>query len=191
MDLISIIIIIAIISKVIKKAQETQNKTGRDKSNSWNQTAAQSQSRQYSSGQNEEWKRLARENIEKAKQRATKKLREAEQIHEIEDKPAGTYRMPKQSTRIAPAYEQLNLQQMQRENRGAMQQVHTDRMEAEHNHPKDVISNDVLGTIEDLMIKGYDGNLCFERDFVGEAMDMISRFSVPSDVPDFSRDDVA
>jgi len=40
--------------------------------------------------------------------------------------------------------------------------------------------------VADLMIKGYDGNLCFERDFVGEGMDMISRFTVPSDVPDFS-----
>lgn len=28
------------------------------------------------------------------------------------------------------------------------------------------------------MVKGYEGNLCFERDFVGEAMDMVSRFSL-------------
>jgi hypothetical protein len=43
----------------------------------------------------------------------------------------------------------------------------------------------MLGTIDDLMIKGYDGELCFERDFLGEAMDMISHFTVPSDVPEF------
>lgn len=70
-------------------------------------------------------------------------------------------------------------------------------MEAEHNHservapaghyhPEDVISGNMLGSIEDLMIKGYDGNLCFERDFVSEGMDMISRFTVPSDIPDFN-----
>ena len=167
---------------------------------------------------------------------------------EVEDKPAGTYQMPKQNVRTTPAYEQITLQQVareqrtrqneayqqsvmhrQQENRNAMQQVHASRMEAkttsileravknvdedkvditlesmerehnhservsaaEHHHPEDVIPENMLGTIEDLMIKGYDGNLCFERDFVGEAMDMISRFSVPSDVPDFSEHDVA
>ena len=75
--------------------------------------------------------------------------------------------------------------------------VTLETMEAEHNHservsaavhhyPEDVILESNLGTIEDLIAKGYDGNLCFERDFVGEGLDMISRFTVPSDVPDFS-----
>ena len=69
---------------------------------------------------------------------------------------------------------------------------HSERVSpAEHHHPEDVMTESMLGNIEDLMIKGYDGNLCFERDFVGEALDMISRFTVPSDVPDFSRNDVA
>lgn len=64
---------------------------------------------------------------------------------------------------------------------------HSERVSpAEHHHPEDVMPESMLGNIEDLMIKGYDGNLCFERDFVGEAMDMISRFTVPSDVPEFS-----
>ena len=36
----------------------------------------------------------------------------------------------------------------------------------------------LLGSVQDLMIKGYDGNLSFERDFVGEAMDLLnSNFS--------------
>ena len=34
----------------------------------------------------------------------------------------------------------------------------------------------VLGSIEDLMIKGYSGNMKFERDFVGEALDMVANF---------------
>lgn len=64
---------------------------------------------------------------------------------------------------------------------------HSERVSAAvHHHPEDVILESNLGTIEDLMVKGYDGNLCFERDFVGEGLDMISRFTVPSDVPDFS-----
>lgn len=69
---------------------------------------------------------------------------------------------------------------------------HSERVSvAEHHYPEDIIPENMLGKIEDLMIKGYDGNLCFERDFVGEGLDMISRFTVPSDVPDFSSNDVA
>lgn len=48
-------------------------------------------------------------------------------------------------------------------------------------------SDSILGTIEDLMVKGYDGNLSFERDFIGEAMDMISHFSVPDSIPDTTK----
>lgn len=36
----------------------------------------------------------------------------------------------------------------------------------------------LLGSIEDLMVKGYDGNLSFERDFLAEAMDMINSFTL-------------
>lgn len=53
---------------------------------------------------------------------------------------------------------------------------------AVHNHPEDEIPENMLGKIEDLMAKGYEGNLCFERDFVGEAMDMVARFSLGGSV---------
>ena len=36
----------------------------------------------------------------------------------------------------------------------------------------------LLGSVQDLMIKGYDGNMSFERDFVGEAMDLLNSFTV-------------
>lgn len=41
-----------------------------------------------------------------------------------------------------------------------------------------VEDENLLGSIEDLMVKGYDGKLSFERDFLGEAMDMINRFTL-------------
>ena len=64
---------------------------------------------------------------------------------------------------------------------------HSERVsKAFHNHPEDVIPESMLGSVEDLIVKGYDGNLCFERDFLGEGMDMISRFTVPSEVPDYN-----
>lgn len=159
MDLITLIIIIAFISKIVKKAKETQEK---NKKNFYTQNV---------------WDQLATQ---------------------VKTEKAGTYQMPKQNVRTTPAYEQITLQQAaqqqrtqqntqqntayqqsvqhrQQENKSAMQQVH-----AEHQHPEDILPESMLGSIEDLMIKGYDGNLCFERDFIGEAMDMISRFTVPS-----------
>ena len=82
----------------------------------------------------------------------------------------------------------VTLQQLEEEHQ------HSERMSAgEHmadtpRHPQDAahVSKHVeeqdaqlLGTVEDLMVKGYDGKLSFERDFLGEAMDMINSFSIP------------
>lgn len=259
MDLISIIVIIVIISKIMKKAGAASDKVQRfgEPENVWDQMASSNkqydsaQRKSYSSKQSEQWQKMARENIEKARRRAEEKLREVDALGEMYGKKLNnkkadyenTYQMPKQNVRTTPAYEQITLQQAQKElrtrqneaykqsmqhrqqeNKSAAQQIHAGRveakntsileravknadedkidvtlttMEAEHNHservspaehyhPEDVIPENMLGNIEDLMIKGYDGNLCFERDFIGEAMDMISRFTVPSDIPDFS-----
>ncbi len=115
--------------------------------------------------------------------------------------------MPKQTVRKTPAREQIRQQNttiLQRAKANAEEDkidVTLQTMETEHNHservapakhhhPEDVIPENLLGTVEDLMVKGYDGNLCFERDFIGEALDMISRFTVPSEVPDFTTEDV-
>ena len=49
----------------------------------------------------------------------------------------------------------------------------------------------LLGSIDDLMAKGYSGDLSFDRDFIGEAMDMIASFTVPDTVPDMIPDAMA
>lgn len=49
----------------------------------------------------------------------------------------------------------------------------------------------LLGSIDDLMVKGYSGDLNFDRDFLGEAMDMIASFTVPDTVPDMLPDAMA
>lgn len=36
----------------------------------------------------------------------------------------------------------------------------------------------LIGKVEDLIVMGYSGNLSFERDFLGEGMDMINRYVV-------------
>lgn len=37
-------------------------------------------------------------------------------------------------------------------------------------------SESILGSVDDLMVKGYSGDLKFERDFLAEAMDMLNSF---------------
>ena len=217
MELLSIIAIIVIISKIMNKAGEAASRVERcgQPQNVWDQVADQVKSGR---SQNEQWKNAARDNIEKARKRATLAYEQMTLQQAAKE----------QRTRQNEAYQQ-SMQHRQQENKSAMQQVYAGRMEArntsileravknaeedkvdvtletmerehnhservspaEHYHPEDVMPENMLGTIEDLMVKGYDGNLCFERDFVGEAMDMISRFTVPSDVPDFSKHDVA
>lgn len=36
----------------------------------------------------------------------------------------------------------------------------------------------LLGSVEDLMVKGYEGKLSFERDFIGEALDLLNSFTM-------------
>ena len=50
------------------------------------------------------------------------------------------------------------------------------RMHEEPLPPVEEVS--LLGSVEDLIVKGYDGNLSFERDFIGEAEDMLSTFTL-------------
>lgn len=61
---------------------------------------------------------------------------------------------------------------------------HTDQAETKRAHtaPEEFVNppeeESLLGSVEDLMVKGYDGNLSFERDFLGEAMDMLNSFTL-------------
>lgn len=59
--------------------------------------------------------------------------------------------------------------------------VEVERAEHRKLHEKPLPSveeESCLGTIEDLMVKGYSGNLSFERDFIGEAQDMLASFTL-------------
>lgn len=170
MDLITIIIIIAVISKLVKKAKATEDKAQPNKPNSWEQV---NQQIKFGQNQNEQWQKVARENIEKAKRRATEKLREVEKVIEVEDKPQNTTVLQRAKVNSDKDKGDVTLQTMEAEHH------HSERVTpAKHHNPEDVIPENVLGTVEDLMVKGYDGKLCFERDFVGEGNDMISRFTL-------------
>lgn len=112
---------------------------------------------------------------------------------------------PRRTQQTTPVYEQMNMQDYQKaQNTTILQRAKSNVEEnkedvtlrsleeshghsahvapAVHNHPEDEIPENSLEKIEDLMVKGYEGNLCFERDFVGEAMDMVNRFSMGGSV---------
>ena len=48
-----------------------------------------------------------------------------------------------------------------------------------HDNNENVVepAETMFGSVEDLMVKGYSGDLHFDRDFIGEAMDMINSFT--------------
>ena len=206
MDLISIIIIIVIISKVIKKAGEASESVVGKTGNAWDNSIYQSTKkathmnspRTQVNQPNAQWQKSAQENVAKARQRAAEKFREIERdvIKELHSTTIDQTR--KQSTNHT-AMKQVHEGRMEARNTSILQRakanadedkvdVTLETMEAEHNHservsaavhhhPEDILPESMLGTVEDLMVKGFDGNLCFERDFVGEGLDMISRFS--------------
>lgn len=213
MDLISLIIIISIIVKIVKKskaAEENKQKTG----------ATQTAYRQRNSGQNNQWQQSTRENLEKARRVA----------ESLKNEVVGELKNNVNTRRATYEQQKLNFEQtmqpaqktrpVMEENDAARRQVQASRMEAKntsilqraqantnedkedvtlrsleeshghsarvapavHHHPEDIIPENMLGKVEDLMVKGYEGNLCFERDFVGEGMDMVARFSLGGSV---------
>ena len=128
--------------------------------------------------QNSQWRKAAQENIAKAKNRAQSAM---QQVHEGRIDARNTSILQRAKANADEDKVDVTLETMEAEHN------HSERVSAAvHHHPEDIMPENMLGNIEDLMIKGYDGNLCFERDFIGEGLDMISRFTVPSDVPDFS-----
>ncbi|MBO5096723.1 MAG: hypothetical protein J6B96_00240 [Agathobacter sp.] len=208
MELIIIIfVIIAIVngvSKEDKNKQRTQNTVQRNNPYNSNNTNSYNRPRSSTTSTTGEqsWEKAARENIEKAARRAGQIANKA--LNDLFEEEG----VASPETEDMTAAERIRARRMEEKNTTILQRakgnvaenkddVTLDTMEAEHNHservsaavhyhPEDIIPENMLGSVADLMIKGYDGNLCFERDFVGEGMDMISRFTVPSDIPEFS-----
>lgn len=206
MEIIIFIIIIVAIANSSSKKKEAEQKS-REYHASRQENNYQRPNNQRPTSGEEPWKKAARENIEKAARRAgqvankalnelfmdegvaspeTEDMSAAERIQARRMEERNTTILQRAKGNVAEEKEDITLKTMEAEHQ------HSERVSAAvHHHPEDIIPENMLGTIEDLMIKGYDGNLCFERDFVGEAMDMISRFTVPTDVPDFSKKDAS
>ena len=205
MELIIIIAIISYVVKAIKKSNEAEAKYKQNQQVTYQmpkqatrvnsaRVQMQEQARQMQ-GQMDQFQKAAQENIAKAKQRAQQRQNASVTVENEHFKQADIHRQQENRE----AMQQVHAARMEANNTTILQRamanadedkvdVTLETMEAEHNHservsaavhhhPEDIIPDDMLGTIEDLMVKGYDGNLCFERDFVGEGLDMISRFS--------------
>ena len=181
MGIIVLVIIIAILVSNSNTGQAQNRNRNSQNVNRGNAYGASHSTRK----QEEEWMKTAREHLEKAKKVAVDTWREVERDILAEEETVNEQgyinRMQPQKTTIlerakANAEEEKAdevLLQMEKEHK------HSERVApAVHYHPEDEITENTLGTIEDLMVKGYDGNLCFERDFVGEGMDMISQFTL-------------
>lgn len=133
---------------------------------------------------NIQWQQSAKENIEKARKRAQNNVKKqaAKMWHEVRkeivsEKPNEEVEKNSKTTVASGSEAQLQ---------------HSKQPTPQAYAPTpEVLSESQLGRVEDLIVKGYEGNLCFERDFLAEAMDMLNCFTVPSDIPDFSHKDDA
>lgn len=208
MELIIFIAIISYIVKAVKKANEEQARSVQKPQATYQMPKQATRVNSAKVQMQQQTRQEIQAQIEKTKQR----IKESRGVQSVENEHFQQADMHRQQEN-RDAMQQVQAGRVEARNTTILQRAKTntdadkvdvtlETMEAEHNHservsaavhhhPEDIIPDNMLGTVEDLMVKGYDGNLCFERDFVGEAMDMISRFTVPSDVPDFSKNDVA
>lgn len=135
--------------------------------------------RNVSTTQTIAWQSKARENIAKVTEyaRQKKEITTNQQIRKRQMENKNKSILERAKKNVEEEINDKTLYQVQKENSECVSQV-------VDNYLQDFSSNDILETVSDLMIKGYDGTLCFERDFLGEAMDMIGRFQPPTEIPD-------
>ena len=196
MDLISIIILISIIAKIFKKnSPQKYEETVRKAKELGGEVVGE-----------------LRGNVESKRMMAEQQKKKYEQkLNRQATTQRSTYEMPRQTVENDTVMEendyarqQVYKSRMEAKNTSILERAKANAQEdaedvtlrsleeshghsahvapAVHHHPEDVMDENVLGKVEDLMAKGYEGNLCFERDFVGEGMDMVARFSLGGSV---------
>lgn len=203
MDLLSIIIFFAVIAKIFKKNdpkkyEETVRKAKDIGGEVLGEIRGEMKNR--------------RENYEKQyrdfEQKVTRGATQTQQANTYEmpkhTQRVNSYEMPTQNARTTPAYEQVNKSRMEAEKTSILERAKANAEEdkeditlrsleeshghsakvapAIHDHSEDIISENSVEKIQDLIVKGYEVDLCFERDFLGEAMDMVNRFSMGGSV---------
>lgn len=194
MELIILIVIISYVVKAVKKANEEQVKYGQKQQSTYQMPKQAKRVNSAKVQMQEQTRQEIQAQIAKTKQR----IMESRGMRNVENEHFQQADMHRQQEN-RDAMQQVHAGRVEARNTTILQRAKTnaeedkadvtlETMEAEHNHservsaavhhhPEDVIPENMLGSVEDLMVKGYDGNLCFERDFVGEGLDMISRFS--------------
>lgn len=105
---------------------------------------------------------------------------------------------PQQSPVQRPVQQPTNIVERAKKNNERFEKDDVlEQMQKEHNHSEKVLATEkvvhtkgcdlydptaevesMLGSVEDLMVKGYDGKLNFQRDFLGEGLDMINSFMI-------------
>lgn len=194
MELIILIVIISYIVKAVKKSNEEQAKFEQKQKVTYQMPKQATRADSARVQLQQQTRQEIQAQIEKTKQRI-KESRGMQSVENEHFQQADMHRQQENREAMQQVYasrmEARNTTILERAKANAEEDkvdVTLETMEAEHNHservsaavhhhPEDVIPENMLGSVEDLMVKGYDGNLCFERDFVGEGLDMISRFS--------------
>lgn len=194
--ILSIVIWIVVIVGIVKsfsgndskKTQSTQNSTQKTvQQNSTYNTRANQQQTSYNAQQNAYARPTQQKRQMTAADRA--KLDAYRQQKATEQPAAKPTNIVERAKQNANKYEEdTTLEQLEKEHKHSEREskaeaayVAKEREEHRKLHTEPippVEEESLLGNVQDLMIKGYDGNLSFERDFVGEAMDLLNSFTV-------------
>ena len=146
-------------SQAAKKSGERRVMTDADRARLEEYRRKKAKSVSSAAGTNQMRSAAQTDIVERAKANSRKYAGRDETLEELE-------REHKHSERVGSAVADYVEQERQEHMR-----MHTEPA------PK-VEDTSLLGPVEDLMVKGFDGNLSFERDFVGEAADMIAGFLI-------------
>ena len=203
MDLLSIIIFFAVIAKIFKKNdpkkyEETVRKAKDIGGEVLGEIRGEMKNRR------ENYEKQYRDFEQKVTRGATQKQQANTYEMPKHTQRVNSYEMPTQNARTTPAYEQVNKSRMEAEKTSILERAKANAEEdkeditlrsleeshghsakvapAIHDHSEDIISENSVEKIQDLIVKGYEVDLCFERDFLGEAMDMVNRFSMGGSV---------
>ena len=109
---------------------------------------------------------------------------ESTAVSETTDAPDIVQRAVKNNTRFADDTTQKELETMHghSEAQQRLAQEHSRNCQTLHTKAADgakmieAETQSMFGSVEDLIAMGYSGNLEFERDFLGEGLDMINNF---------------
>lgn len=178
-EILFAILVFVAIGKAAKKDNKAKRKqNGAQPMRNMQSQNMQSQNIQYQNAQLQERQRRAELQLQERQRLAEKQLQNRQRQTEntsIVDRARQNNQRFQQDTTLSEIEKMHSHSEMQ-----ASKPVEHSKVCQSHENYENVMepAESMFGSVEDLMVKGYSGDMSFDRDFIGEAMDMISSFTL-------------